>query len=166
MRPFMQRPDSSTGAKLRPILFILDEFPRLSESMPYDTIDNMLSTLRSKKVLVDILVQNIGQLEKIYGREGSRAIMANCGIQIVLSANDVESSKYYSELFGKKWVLKRSESLTSGKAANQSSTSGISVVEDQEDIYTPQDICDLTATKSMLVYYKGKHCKLRKIKAA
>ncbi len=167
MRPFMQRPDASTGAKLRPILFILDEFPRLSESMPYDTIDNLLSTLRSKRILIDILVQNIGQLEKIYGREGSRAIMANCNYQIVLSTNDPDSANYFSELFGKKWVLKQTTSLTNNTAANnQSSSSGISVIEEQEDIYTPQDICDLPSSKSMIVYFKGKHVKLKKIKAA
>lgn len=164
MRPLMQRPDASTGAELRPVLFILDEFPRLSESMPYDTIDTLLSTLRSKKVIVDILIQNIGQLEKIYGHEGARAIMANCHYQIVLATNDPDSANYFSELFGKKWVLKQSTSLSTTES--KSSTSGISVIEEQEAIYSPQDICDLPSENSMLVYFKGKHIKLKKLKTA
>lgn len=167
MRPFMQRPDASTGAKLRPILFVLDEFPRLSESISYDMIDSLLATMRSKKILLDIIVQNIGQLEKVYGHEGARAIMSNCNYQIVLATNDPDSANYFSELFGKKWVLKKSTSLTNNSAANnQSSSSGISVIEDQEDIYTPQDICDLPSTENMIVYFQGKHVKLKKIKAA
>lgn len=163
MRPFMQRPDSSTGVKLRPILFIIDEFPRISESMPFETIDTLLATMRSRKIIIDLLIQNIGQLEKIYGQEGARAIMANCNYQIILSCNDSDSATYFSQLFGKKWVLKQSTSKTNNP--NNSSSNGISVIEEQEDIYSPQDLCDLPSTKSMIVYFKGKHVKLRKIKA-
>ncbi len=161
--PFMKRPDASSGKKIRPILFMMDEFPRLAESISYDTIDQMLATLRSKKILLDLIIQNIGQLEKVYGQEGAKAIMSNCNCQVVLAANDTDSANYFSELFGKKWVLKRSTSLTN--SSDQSSSNGISVIEDREDIYTPADIMDLPSDNSMLVYFKGKHAKLRKIKA-
>lgn len=163
MRPFMQRPDSSTGIKLRPILFIIDEFPRISESMPFEIIDTLLATMRSRRVLIDMLIQNIGQLEKIYGQEGAKSIMANCNYQTILSCNDADSANYFSMLFGKKWVLKQSTNKT--KNPNNSSSNGISVIEEQEDIYSPQDFCDLPSTKSMVVYFKGKHVKLRKLKA-
>ena len=163
MRSFMQRPDSSTGAKLRPILFIIDEFPRVSESMSYNTIDTLLATMRSKKILIDILIQNTGQIEKNYGQEGAKAIMANCNYQTILACNDVDSASYFSELFGKKKVLKQSTNRTN--APNNSTTNGISVIEEQEDIYSPQDLCDLPASGSMVVYFKGKHVKLKKVKA-
>ena len=161
MMQFMQREDSSSGVKKRPILFLLDEFPQLSFS--YDMANTALSTLRSKGVVIDMLMQDRSQLEMKYTKEGARALIACCNYQLFLSSNDTESSKAYSELFGKKKTLVQNTSLTS--KSDDNNTNGISIIQQEEDIYPPQVFGDLPDTNNMIVYFKGKHAMLHKIKA-
>ena len=161
MMQFMRRKDSATGVKNRPILFLLDEFAQLSFS--YKMANTAFSTLRSKGIVIDMLLQDRAQLEKKYGDEGARALLACCNYQLFFSSNDAKSSQAYSELFGKKKVLVQSNSLSSNGGMNNSS--GITTTEQYEDIYSPQDFGDLTSTNEMIRYYKGKHAKLKKIKA-
>ena len=157
----MQRDDSSSGVKKRPILFLLDEFPQISFS--YDMANTALSTLRSKGVVIDMLMQDRSQLEMKYTKEGARALIACCNYQLFLSSNDSDSSKAYSELFGKKKVLVQNNSVSDNN--NDHSTSGITITQQEEDIYPPQVFGDLPDTNSLIVYFKGKHAKLKKLRA-
>ncbi len=161
MIQFMKRSDTSTGIKKLPILFLLDEFPQLSFS--YDMANTALSTLRSKGVVIDMLMQDRSQLEMKYTKEGARALIACCNYQLFLSSNDSDSSKAYSELFGRKKVLKQSNNVTQN--GNTNGSTGMTITVEDEEIYPPQIFNDLPATASMIVYCKGKHAMLQKLTA-
>lgn len=149
-----RRPDSSTGAKNRPILMMLDEFPRLTFS--YEMIDSILSTLRSKSVIVMLLQQNLSQIQKKYTSEGARSIIGNCNYQVILGSNDIESSKNFSQMFGSKKILKV------GNSQNGENV-GTSVQEATDRVYQPEEFGDLPSEGKLILYAKGKYAKLDKV---
>ena len=154
---FTKRPDSSTGVKNRPILMLLDEFPQLTFS--YKLINSNLSTLRSKSIICMIIQQNLSQLEYRYQPTGARSILGNCNYQIILGSNDINSSKVFSDTFGKKKVLKISNSETN----SQNNTTGRSIQEATEKVFEPEYFGDLSANNKMIIYFKGKYCKANKL---
>lgn len=154
---FTKRPDSSTGVKNRPILMLLDEFPQLTFS--YKLINSNLSTLRSKSVICMVIQQNLSQLEYRYQPTGARYILGNCNYQIILGSNDINSSKVFSDTFGKKKVLKISNSETN----SQNNTTGRSVQEATEKVFEPEYFGDLSANNKMIIYFKGKYCEATKL---
>ena len=154
---FTKRPDTSTGAKNRPILMLLDEFPQLTFS--YKMINSNLSTLRSKSIICMVIQQNLSQLEYRFQPAGARSILGNCNYQIILGSNDINSSKVFSDTFGSRKVLKVSNTETKA----QNSTSGRSVQEATEKVFPPEYFGDLSADKKMVIYFKGKYCECKKL---
>lgn len=154
---FSKRPDSSTGIKNRSILLLLDEFPQLTFS--YHLINANLSTLRSKSVICMLIQQNLSQLEYRYQSVGARSILGNCNYQIILGSNDINSSKIFSETFGKKKTLKISNSITNSK----NTSTGRSVQEITENVFDPDYFGDLPSQNKTIIYYKGKYCECMKL---
>lgn len=152
---FMNRIDSSGGIKNRPILMLLDEFPQLSFS--YEMINTNLSTLRSKSVICMLIQQNLSQLDYRYRNEGTRSILGNCNYQIILGSNDIVSSRYFSETFGMKKILKVSNSFNAGTKVS----TGKSVQEMENRVFPPEYFGDLS--DSAVLYFKGKYIEVNKI---
>lgn len=149
--------NGKTGTGNRPILMLLDEFPQLTFS--YKLINSNLSTLRSKSVICMLIQQNLSQLEHRYQSTGSRSILGNCNYQIILGSNDITSSKFFSDTFGEKKVLKISYSE---KKSNNQST-GYSIQESREKVFQPPHFADLPAENKMVLYFKGKYCEIHKL---
>lgn len=154
---FTKRPDSSTGIKQRPILMLMDEFPQLTFS--YKMINMNLSTLRSKSVICMIIQQNLAQLEYRYQPAGARSIIGNCGFQIILGSNDIESSEIYSKTFGMKKILKVGNSVTLSTQSSQ----GYSVQETEIRVFPPEYFGDLTSNKKLILYANGKYSELTRL---
>lgn len=151
---FAERPDSSTGIHSRPILVIADELPALSFN--YDLLNRNLSTLRSKSVTYMIICQNLSQLDYKYDSTGERSIIGNCAFQVILGCNDPKSAKDFSDLFGQKRVLTRSNS-------ESIHSKSISVSEGFEKVYPPETFGDLPATGEEIIYFKGRYAKIQKL---
>ena len=154
-----KRPDKSTpeGKKNRPILMLMDEFPQLTFS--YKMINADLSTLRSKVCQIVIIQQNFSQLSYKYKVDGARSILGNCDCQVILGSNDYVTSKEWSDKIGTKKVLKLSNSVT----MSEHSSSGNSVSEAREPVFFPEDFGDLGEKKDLVIYYKGKYLKCKKL---
>ena len=150
MNYFMRREDKSSsqsyssGKKQQPVLFMLDEFPQLN--FEYETIHKALSTLRSKCVSVMLAMQSISQLTDKYGDSACTVIIDTCSYFTILSAQDPKSRKFFSELIGKRKVLK----LTSGGSS-----------EDREYIFQDGDFSNLG--ENVIVYALGKYVLAEKI---
>lgn len=158
---FTRRPDKSSGVKCRPVLMILDEFPQLVFS--YKMINSDLSTLRSKSVICMIIQQNLSQLDYRYQPTGERSIIGNCNFQVILGCNDITSGKVFSDQFGMKRVLRRSNSIAPSHQAMGTSSVGISVQETTEKVYPPESFGDLSARNALIFYCKGKYAELKKL---
>lgn len=154
---FTKRTDSSTGAKNRPILMLMDEFPQLTFS--YKMINSNLSTLRSKSVICMVIQQNLSQLEYRYHPAGARSILGNCNYQIILGSNDIESSAVFSKMFGMKKILRMGNSIT----RSDKISAGQSAQESDVRVFPPEYFGDLSFKSRMVLYFKGKYVELTKL---
>lgn len=151
MAAFMRRPDVSSGTKTRPIIFLLDEFPQLQ--LDYKTLSSALATLRSKGVSLYMAMQSIAQLTQLYGDAGFRSIIDTCAYISIMSAQDTQSRKYFSELCGTRKVLK----IGTSQGENSSSRS---TQEEREPIFQPEDFGNLN--DDVIIIANGKYIRAQK----
>lgn len=160
LKAFMRRPDVSSGEETVPILFLLDEAVQLK--IPFQILDSAMSTLRSKKVTLFLLMQSIAQLEAKYGDVQAREIIDLCSYISVFNAQDPKSREFFHKLIGTRKMLKRSTSLSSKSEYDK--TAGESVTVEEECIFKAADFGDLNVTDKkgnvthhVLIYAEGKY---------
>jgi type IV secretion system protein VirD4 len=136
---FMQRPDVATGQKVKPIMFLLDEAVQLH--IDFSILSKAMSTLRSKKVSIFLLMQSIAQLEGCYGEAHTREIIDLCAYISVINAQDPKSRRFFQELCGKKLELQRNISGT--KKTQNNSSNGYSISEVEKYAFNAEDFGDL-----------------------
>lgn len=100
LQAFMRRDDVSSGKEITPILFLLDEAVQLN--LDYNVLSKAMSTLRSKKVSLFLLMQSIAQLEGKYGEAHAREIIDLCAYISVFNAQDPRSRDFFQKLVGRK----------------------------------------------------------------
>ena len=105
LKHFERRPERTA----KPILFLLDEFPRLGK---IEAITTGLTTLRSKKITICLIIQSLAQLGFLYGRDQRRVILDNCAYKAILGASDAETQEYFSRLVGTEFVAEQSISTS------------------------------------------------------
>ena len=94
---FLTHFEKRSEENARPILFLLDEFPRLGK---VSSMLDGLATLRSKKVSICLIIQSLAQLDTIYGQNERKVISDTCAYKAVLGASDPETQEYFSRLVG------------------------------------------------------------------
>ena len=124
------------GSNLPPILFLLDEFPRLGK-IPF--IMDGLATLRSKKITICLILQSLAQLDAIYGKDERRIISDTCAYKAVLSATDPDTQEYFSKLVG----TYEKEKPTMTKALFNPLGNSRSVTTEEKPIIKPADFATL-----------------------
>ncbi|MDG5473927.1 type IV secretory system conjugative DNA transfer family protein, partial [Jeotgalibacillus sp. ET6] len=113
-----------------PILFLLDEFANIGK---IPSFDNLISTIRSKKMGVEIFLQNIEQITSVYGKETAATILSNASTKMTMFGNTEETNKFFSALAGSKEVQKISHSDSGkGKMSRSISTQEKSVISTDE----------------------------------
>lgn len=95
----------------RSVHFFLDEFGNM-QKLP--TIKRLATAGRSKRAILEILVQELAAVESIYGKEDSRTILNNCATKFVMSLGDPDSMEYFSRLVGKQDYWQASTTFTTG----------------------------------------------------
>lgn len=75
--------------------FLLDEFPNIGKINGYD---ETLATCRGLGISMQTIIQDIAQLEKMYGKEASRTIISNHATRLFLKTGDPDTAKYFSRL--------------------------------------------------------------------
>jgi type IV secretory pathway TraG/TraD family ATPase VirD4 len=86
-------PDSSR----RRFFFFIDEFGTLNH-LP--AIPTMLTNGRSKGMSIWIAIQDIGQIEKIYGKEIAQTIINACASSFLFAVNDPNTAEFLSRKIG------------------------------------------------------------------
>lgn len=136
LKHFERRPDEGAA----PVLFLLDEFPRLGK---VETVLNGLATLRSKKITVALIIQSMAQLDLTYGKEARQVIADCCNYKAILSATDGDTQEYLSRLVG---TYDRSRSTTNANYAPYSGMgtgTGTSLTTEEKRIIKPEDFATL-----------------------
>lgn len=95
----------------RRIFFILDEFGTLQ---PLPTIVQLLTLSRSKGGSVWVGIQDLGQIDKIYGEPTRQAIVNACGTAATFSVADPKTAKFLSTKIGEIEFLETEETYSMG----------------------------------------------------
>ena len=138
LRGFERREDNND----KPILFLLDEFPRLGK---IEGITNGLSTLRSKKIHILLVIQSLAQLDDIYSKEKRKIIADNCRYKAVLNAFDTETQEYFSKMVGTYDMDKLSSSQNYGIEGMTRGTGKSRTIEERK-IIKPEEFAYLDDT--------------------
>ena len=101
------------------LLLMLDEFTSIGK---LEIFEKALAFMAGYGLKAYIIVQDLTQLQKEYGREES--ISSNCHIRIAFAPNKIETARLLSDLTGKTTLMqvKRSRSLNPGGGSNVSDT--------------------------------------------
>jgi type IV secretion system protein VirD4 len=126
----------------KPILFLLDEFPRLGK---IDSITSGLATLRSKKIQIALFVQSKSQLNVIYGKDMSEVIADICSYKAILKASEPNTQEWCSKLVGTYDKTKLSSNINAdmlgiGKGTGEGKTTEEKRIIKPEEFAYMQDI--------------------------
>ena len=127
-----------------PILFLIDEFPRLGK---IEAISNGLATLRSKKIHIALIVQSKSQLNAIYGKDIAEVIADNCSYKAILKASEPNTQEWCSKLVGtydKRKVSSNYNADVMGIGNGQGTSTGTEekrIIKPEEFAYLQDVVC-------------------------
>ncbi len=109
---------SRTLPRKDPLVVALDELPTLY--LP--ALVNWLNESREDGFVGILGYQNIAQLEKVYGKELTRAILGGTATKFIFNPQDPESAKLFSDYLGEMEIKFNSKSRSTGKGGASHST--------------------------------------------
>lgn len=103
------RQSSESMFCMNPILdlsVILDEFHSVGiiGGTP-DVFVTYMSDSRKRHIHTSIILQNITQIESLYGESNAETIISNCNTTLFFGANDAETKRFISEMSGQVTVM-------------------------------------------------------------
>lgn len=85
----------------RPVKYILNEFGNMPK---IQNMANIITVCLGRNITFDLYIQSIERIRTLYGRDAT-TILGNCGNQIYLLANDIETAEYFSKVIGNKTII-------------------------------------------------------------
>lgn len=123
----------------RRIYFFIDE---LGELQKMDSLVSLLTNGRSKGASVWLAIQDIGQVEHVYGKNLRQAIMNACSNYFIFGVNDFETARLLSEKIGDSRI-KSSDMMMQLDADANTDQIGLREAEKVEKLIIPSEIQNL-----------------------
>lgn len=79
-------------------------------------LEDKISNVRSRKIAITMIFQNITQLNMMYGEEGAETIKECCYIKALLGGGGLETTKEFSEMLGSQTIVTESHRFTEDTA--------------------------------------------------
>lgn len=133
--------DNEYGGQLPiPVRCILDEFANIGQ---IPNFDNVVATIRSRLISVNIMIQNVTQISKKLYKDTWESIVGNCDSFLYLGGNEENSHQYVSKALGKQTIDIRKTGETKG------STGSWNVNHDKmaRELMTPDEIRRMSGDK-------------------
>lgn len=92
--------DNNGGSLNIPVVFFLDEFANIGKIPDFD---RKIATSRSRKISFNVILQNLEQLENIYGNS-YETIVGNCDTHLFLGSTSAKTLEYFSKALGEKTI--------------------------------------------------------------
>ena len=106
------RADHEHGGELPvPVHFVMDEFANVA--LP-DNFERVLATMRSRRISVSIIIQNMAQLKALF-KDSWESIVGNCDTFLYLGGNEQATHEYISKMLGKETIDTRTRGVTKGQ---------------------------------------------------
>ncbi len=103
--------DNKYGGELPvPVHFIMDEFANVA--LP-DDFERLLATMRSRRISVSIIIQNMSQLKALF-KDNWESLVGNCDMMLYLGGNEQSTHEYISKMLGKETIDTRTRGITRG----------------------------------------------------
>lgn len=147
------------GGKLpTPLFLILDEFANIGRIPRFEQI---LSTCRSYRINISIILQSIDQLIAIYDEKVTENIMANCSTHLFLGSNAQKTLETFSKQLGEKTISHNSISKSTDKDSKLSGHS----YSDQimaRPLMTPDELRRMSSEECIILLQATKPIKAQK----
>ena len=104
--------DSNHGGELPvPVHIVMDKFANVA--LP-DNFERILATMRSRRISVSIIIQNMAQLKALF-KDSWENITGNCDTLLYLGGNEQSTHEYISKMLGKETIDTRTRGITKGQ---------------------------------------------------
>lgn len=148
-----------------PVLFVMDELPRVLSTGKLEHLLDGIRTLRSRKVTLFLISQSLEALMNAYSENEVADLISNCPYIVVLSASSVKTQEAIISWCGS--YIEKKTSFNHGFKNNSTGTS-----YDKENIIEGSDLMSLPLTDEAILispygynrisktpYYKDKYFK-------
>ncbi|MGK9338491.1 type IV secretory system conjugative DNA transfer family protein [Sinorhizobium meliloti] len=129
-----------------PVYFLLDEFRQLKRM---NEIMTKLPYVAGYNIKLAFIIQDLKNLDEIYGETSRHSLLGNCGYQLVLGANDQATAEYASRALGKRTIRYQSESRTIELMGLPRRTKVEQIRE--RDLMMPQEVRQMPENKMILL---------------
>jgi type IV secretion system protein VirD4 len=113
------------------LLLMLDEFPSLGRLQIFE---EALAFIAGYGLKAYLIIQDIAQLHKIYGKD--EAITGNCHVKIAYATSNPDTARYLSETSGVTTIVKESESLSGERMFLAKKSASLSLQEISRPLLT------------------------------
>ncbi|NLS07117.1 type IV secretory system conjugative DNA transfer family protein [Rhizobium sp. P32RR-XVIII] len=132
--------------KAVPVYFLLDEFRQLKKM---DEVLNKLPYVAGYNIKLAFIIQDLKNIDEIYGETARHSLLGNCGLQLILGANDQATADYASRALGKRTIRYQSESRTLELLGLPRRTKIEQIRE--RDLMMPQEVRQMPEDKMVLL---------------
>ncbi len=129
----------------RQLLVLLDEFARLGRAQ---ALADSFSYLAGYGVRLAAVIQTPAQLRHLYGPDGAREIMANCGAELIFAPKELQDARELSERLGDYDYSALSRSRAEGMSAAKRS---VSQSTQRRRLLLPQELMMLPADRAVII---------------
>jgi type IV secretion system protein VirD4 len=129
-----------------PAYFLFDEFRQLKRM---DEIMSKLPYVAGYNIKLAFIIQDLKNLDEIYGETARHSLLGNCGVQLILGANDQATAEYVSRALGKKTIRYKSESRTIELMGLPRRTKVEQIRE--RDLMMPQEVRQMPSERMILL---------------
>ncbi len=118
-----------------------------------------VSTIRSRRISMNICLQSITQLFQVYGRENGKAILNNLKTKMALPGlSDIETTNYLSNLCGNKEITICNTNVTKQSTTHSYSKTKIKLFEDSElRCLNDEEILIITSNKQPILSIQDRY---------
>jgi type IV secretion system protein VirD4 len=129
-----------------PVYFLLDEFRQLKKMTEITT---KLPYVAGYNIKMAFVIQDLKNLDEIYGETSRHSLMGNCGYQLVFGANDQVTAETVSKGLGKRTVRYKTESRTIELVGLHRRTKVEQLRE--RDLMMPQEVRQMPGDKMVIL---------------
>lgn len=137
----------------QPVLFMLDEMAALGKLA---SVEQGFGLMAGYGIQFWGIVQDLGQLERIYGQSGWQGFIANAGAIQYMGSRDEKTAEYFSKLCGKTTIYSLSTAIantitSAAKGGSSSRTSTQTQAEAQRNLAYADELMRLPKGRQLLL---------------
>ena len=140
----------------KPVIFIIDELPRILSAGKLDRLLDGARTLRSRRVVLFLITQSTEALMSAFTENEVADLISNCPYVVVLSASSDKTQRAVCSWCGK--YLARRQSW-SGSGTDRR----VSVSYEEKDIVTPADLMTLANSGEAIIISPFGYNRIKKV---